>query len=590
VNDALDLYNSGTRALQAGQLRPALALLQNAIDSTSNDTIRGAALRNMGVTLRRLDAPNEAVESFIAALRLDKNDIDARYSLGNALVAIGDHTGAITAFQTVRSVRPDWAQAANNEGAAWMALGRTTEAEHCFREAVRIEPTFAHAWGNLGAARAAQGQHAAPLHTMQKALALAPDDQHIRTKLGHLLTELGHFDAAVRTFNTVLSGMPNHSDARAGLSLALHRSGDTIGALARVAPAIAAGDPHPDEAVAFARISMFMDRPEDAVDTLRSALGRAGQPATRVLLGKQLGQVLDAAGRSDEAYEAIAEANDLRALSFDAQEHTAHIDSIIHSTQHKQPTSTCEDDTPVFIVGMPRSGTSLIEQMLDAHPQIHGAGERGDLQMIAKVMANRELDQTMLHELSSAYLNRIRPLAPDARLITDKMPDNFLYLSEAARLFPQARVIHCIRDPADTGLSCLFQNFKDTLPWATRQEDIAAFTEDYHRLMNHWAEHCPLRMLTVPYEALVRDPEQWATRLLRFLDVPFHSGVIHPHQNPRIVRTASHDQIRRPIHTGSIGRFRAYEAHIQTLLNLRSRFPQTEGTGDRRDHGRKHHA
>jgi tetratricopeptide (TPR) repeat protein len=590
VNDSISLYNAGTRALHAGQLRPALTLLQQAIDSSSVAKIQGSAFRNMGVALRKLGAPQEAAQAFSEALRIDKNDLDARYSLGNALVALGDYQGAIKAFQIVRNLRPEWAQPANNEGAAWMALGRTTEAEACFQDAVRIDPSFAHAWGNLGAARAAQGQHAAPLHSMQKALALAPNDQHIRTKLGHLLTELGHFDAAVRTFNTVLNGTPNHSDARAGLSLALHRSGDTIGALAQVAPAIAAGNPHPDEAVAFARISMYMNRPEDAVDTLRSALSRAGQPATKVLLGKHLGQLLDAAGHTDEAFAAIEQANSLRNLTFDAQEHSGHIDAIIHRTQQPHSTSSCNDETPVFIVGMPRSGTSLIEQMLDAHPEIYGAGERGDLQMIAGVMDGRELDETMLQELSGAYLNRIRPLAPQAKLITDKMPNNFLYLNEAGRLFPRARVIHCVRDPADTGLSCLFQNFKDTLPWATRQEDIAAFTEDYHRLMDHWAEHSSLRMLTVPYEALVQNPEKWAARLLRFLDVPFHSAVVHPDRNPRIVRTASHDQIRRPIHTGSIGRFRAYEAHIQTLLNLRPRFSQTDGLRDRRDDGRTHHA
>jgi tetratricopeptide (TPR) repeat protein len=590
MNNAISLYNAGTRALHAGEPKKAVTLLQKAIEETMVPKIQGAAFRNMGVALRHLSKPKEASQAFEAALRIDENDVDAQYSLGNSLVALGNHHDAIRAFQAVRTVRPEWAQAANNEGAAWMALGRSTEAEACFHEAIRIDPNFAHAWGNLGAARAAQGQHAAPLHSMKKALSLAPHDQQIRTKLGHLLTELGHFDAAVRTFHTVLSHTPDQCDARAGLSLALHRSGDTIGALARVAPAIAAGDPHPDEAVAFARISMHMDRPEDAVHTLRSALGRAGQPATRVLLGKQLGQVLDAAGRSDEAYAAIEQANDLRDLSFDAQKHAARIEAIIERTRTVNSTSPCDDDTPVFIVGMPRSGTSLIEQMLDAHPEIHGAGERGDLQMIAGVMENRTLDETMLQDLSSAYLNRIRPLAPQARLITDKMPNNFLYLNEAARLFPRARVIHCIRDPADTGLSCLFQNFKDTLPWATRQKDIAAFTEEYHRLMDHWAEYCPLRMLTVPYEALARDPEQWAARLLRFLDVPFHSAVVHPDRNPRIVRTASHDQIRRPIHTGSIGRFRAYEAHIQTLLNLRSRFPQTERTCDRRDDGRKHHA
>ena len=312
-----------------------------------------------------------------------------------------------------------------------------------------------------------------------------------------------------------------------------------------------------------------MGSPGDAISVLEECLETTQQPATRVLLGKQLGQILDADGQTDSAFQAITEANALRGLSFNVSRHSAQIDAIIAADDPNSEQSTIQDETPVFIVGMPRSGTTLIEQMLDAHPAIHGAGERGELQQIAAVMARGEAEGA-LNPLAEAYLERIRPLAPNARRITDKMPDNFLVLGQAARLFPRARVIHCTRDPADTGLSVLFQNFKDTLPWATRQEDIAAYLENYKRLMDYWAVNLRMRMLTVPYEALVTEPHAWAHRLSTFLGVPFDPAMMHPEDNTRVVRTASFDQVRRPIHTRSVGRSHAYQNHISTLIELRS--------------------
>jgi len=576
MSRAIGLYNAGTEALVNGSLTSAVDLLQQASTEASPTPLRSSVWRNLGLALRRSGDNDGALSAFQEAIDLNQRDGDAWYSLGNTLMAMSQYAEAIQAFQIVRKLRPEWSKAANNEGAAWMATGRASEAEACFSEAVRLDPEAGQAWGNLGAARAAMGRHAAPLHALQKALALDPHNASIRCKLGHLLTELGHLEAAIRTFEAVLKTEPHHANARAGCSLALHRQGDTIGALASIAPAIATGQPHPDEVVAYARICMHMDRPSDALVVLQQSLHAASQPATQVLIGKQLGQILDAIGQPDAAFDAIAQANQLRALSFDAIEHQAQIDTIIERFDPSSTQSECSDESPVFIVGVPRSGTSLIEQMLDGHPDIHGAGERGDLQMIAAHMSDLVLDTADLNQLADAYLQRLQPLAPEAKRITDKMPDNFLALGEAARLFPNARVIHCTRDPADTGLSILFQHFKDTLPWATRQEHIAAYVDNYKRLMDHWASHCPLRMLTVPYEALVSNPQLWGRRLTTFLGLPFHPAVLQPQDNPRIVRTASSDQIRRPIHTNSIGRFRAYQDHIPRLIELRNQNPQFE--------------
>ena len=189
MTDAVSLYNAGTEALKAGRFHPALDLLKQAIDSTTAPKIQGSAWRNIGIALRKMGATKQAAHAFLNAIEIDIDDIDARYSLANALVALGQYDEAIQEFQTIRTARPDWAQPINNEGAAWMAKGHSKEAEQCFEAAIEIDPDFAHAWGNLGAARAAQGRHAAPLHTLQKALSIAPHNQQIRSQLGHLLRQ-----------------------------------------------------------------------------------------------------------------------------------------------------------------------------------------------------------------------------------------------------------------------------------------------------------------------------------------------------------------------------------------------------------------
>jgi len=576
MKDALSLFNAGTAALHSGTLSTATKLLQSATELPADSRVTGSAYRNLGIALRRSGDDENACAAFRQALAIDPDDIDARYNLGNTQLATGNHHAAITSFQIVREARPDWAQPLNNEGAAWMALGKPLEAESCFDEATRRDPTFAHAWGNLGAARAAIGRTTMPLYSLQKALSIAPDDLGIRNQMGHLLTELGHIDAAIRMFEAVLEKSPQQAEARAGLSLALHRDGDSIRALAQIAPAIARGDIHPDEAVTYARICLHMDQPDRAVSVLESCLSDAQHPATKVLLGKQLGQALDAMGEPLAAFQAIERANHARALEFDADAHRTMIDSIIASSKTPQSKSSCTDASPVFIVGVPRSGTSLLEQMLDSHPDIHGAGERDELQMIAREMSGADLTERELDHLAQRYLVQVRPAGTNPTRITDKMPDNFMALGHAARLFPEARVIHCVRDPADTGLSCLFQHFKDALPWATDPKNIASYIRDYQRLMDHWAEHCPIKMMTVPYEALVADPKDWAQRILRFLDLDFHEAVLHPNANDRVVTTASHDQVRRPIHTNSVGRYRAYKNHIQELIDLQSHSTQSK--------------
>jgi hypothetical protein len=234
-------------------------------------------------------------------------------------------------------------------------------------------------------------------------------------------------------------------------------------------------------------------------------------------------------------------------------------------------------EQPVFIVGLPRSGTTLTEQILAAHPLLHGAGELPDLARIAARFADGEgaepwmaaarLDERRSLICAGAYLKALRDGAPKGRLrISDKSPLNFFQLAFAALLFPGARVIHCRRSARDNALSIWLENFGVDQRYATDFGDLAFFAERHRRLMAHWREALPLRMLEVRYEDTVADLEGQARRLIDFLGVPWDSCCLYFHKSGRAVQTPSRWQVRQPIYSRSVGRWKRYAERLPGLV------------------------
>jgi len=240
-------------------------------------------------------------------------------------------------------------------------------------------------------------------------------------------------------------------------------------------------------------------------------------------------------------------------------------------------------DQPVFIVGLPRSGTTLTEQIPAAHPSLHGAGELPDLARIAiRSLEGKEgawqaahmLDITNSHALADEYLRILCDGVPAGRLrISDKSPLNFFHLAFAALLFPHARVIHCRRDAQDNALSIGMENFNSDQRYATDFDELAFFTAQYERLMTHWYTVLPLPILDVQYEKMVADVEVEARYLMGFLDIPWDARCLDFHKSEQAVQTPSRWQVRQPIYSRSVGRWRQYEKHIASLGNAFREWP-----------------
>ncbi len=482
----------------------------------------------------------------------------------------GDFEEAARQAALAIELRPDLGIGWRVQGEALLAHGELEGAARALRESVRLEPFTPAAHAALGAALQALGRVKEPMECFAEALRLAPGDPRILSRAGHFLLEQGQLDEAEGCFRAALN-RATHGGAAAGLAGVLERRGDLAGAEAALAIWRGTGARTADLALASARVLRRRGRPAEALPLVEAALEQPLSQAARVLLLHALGDLKDALGDADAAFAAWTAANRARGLRFDAAAFSQRVDATIRRWPRRERRlgdarpGVPRGVHPVLIVGMPRSGTTLVEQILAGHPAVTPGGELDDLPPLA-----RELEAMVpataaarAGPLAVRYADRLRSIG--AGLVTDKLPQNFLHLGAAALIAPGARVIHCRRDPVDTCFSCFRQNFHATHDYATELTALGAYWRGYDRLMAHWRAAQPLPMFEVSYEALVADPEPVARALLAFLGLEWHPACLETRARQRVVNTASYDQVRRPIYRSSVGRAAPYAAHLAPL-------------------------
>lgn len=390
-----------------------------------------------------------------------------------------------------------------------------------------------------------------------------------------------HLDLAERSFAAALAEAPHNAVAAAGLARVHDRRGRTGEALAVLAPFLARDPVQPGIALAFAQIAPAAGRIDEAVAALRRALA-IDSDLTRVTQGYfALGRLLDRAGAYDDAFAAYARGNAMSGeqMSAGARSFPDIVERIIAAVPaarwHTLPDSGNRSDLPVFVVGMGRSGTTLVEQILSAHPAIHGAGERRAVvravdrlsrpsgRRFPDAMVDWRADDFVVQ--ADRFIAELRALAPGAARIVDKLPQNFVMLAAIDRLLPGARIVHCRRDPRDTCLSNWFQVQKVPIQETWDLHALGLVYRSYERLMEHWRETIRLPILDVVYEELVADPEAQIRRMVDFLGLPWDDRCLAFHDTGRLVDTSNYAEVRKPIHEGAVGRWRNYEAHLGPL-------------------------
>ena len=536
----------------------------------------------LGVALKQLGRKIQAIECFATAIKLQPEHMNARFQLATLFHQVGRYDLAVEQYAKQLEFCPEIPESHNNLGAAYMAKGQIGKAIGCFQEAVRLRPEYAEAHANLGAALAYQGFAELPMHHLDIARQQNPKSTFIQVKYGRVLLDLGKIELACHTFQEILKTQPNNVAAITSMASTLERKGKFHDALSLLEPLVHSGQRATNVGSIYGILKLRTGRPEDALPLIREMTQFSRPIPERILLLHTLGDLYDAMGSVDEAFLAHQEANDLQNGRFDPAHHHYQISRIMEAFGVGTMPSAMVGSgvTPVFIIGMPRSGTTLVEQIIDSHPKAFGAGEREEIRILSQAIPRilgggaewpecvAGLPRGIAEQLGSWYLHRVGSMAKDATLLVDKMPLNYLHLGLIAHLFPQAKIIHCSRSPSDTGLSCFFQNFKANYGFANRVDWIAEKIIAYRSLMDHWRSVLPLPILDIQYEQLVTNPAEEIQRILGFCGLDWDQDCMDFHKNHRTVVTASYHQVRRPVYTSSIGRSESYRSWLGPLSKL----------------------
>jgi tetratricopeptide (TPR) repeat protein len=534
-------------------------------------------------------------------------DSQALYDLGAVSSRAGDLSGAAAHFARAISLRSDYFEAHRDLATTCIALGRFPRAfSHC-RQALRLNPKAQDAWLVLGrifsdgrnevaweqAARLEAGLVDAWLASATRICASQatgtcgePDEPlatsgtavfEMCTGLALVLLYRGRLDEALWACEQALRLRPGDPVVLAGQAGILERQGKVEEAYQRVRVVLDQGTVNLGAAEVYTRICRQAGDCDEAIAVCRWLLGRTGlSKGKRQLLHFALGKLYDKLGAYDDAFREYERANGLSDFAFNPGRRAERVDALIAGfapeSLERMPRPSLRSERPVFIVGMPRSGTSLVEQILASHPRVFGAGELNDINELvrslpASVYPGRmaAIGQGTVDELAGRYLDRLASLADDAWRVTDKMPANFQNLGFIAVLLPGARVIHCMREPLDTCLSIYFQNFGTAHPYASDLGNIGAFYRQYERLMAHWREVLDIPIFEVSYRELVLDQERVSRELIDFCGLEWDARCLRFHQTARAVATASYDQVRRPIYQSSLQRWMNYERYIGPL-------------------------
>ena len=534
-----------------------------------------APARNLlGLLCLQAGRAQEAIRHIRRALEIAPEDIKARYNLALALIESGSPSAAATELEALLRLNPDHVEALNALANLQRLAGNVESALPLLQKARSRAPRHPGLLLNLSLALRDAGRLDAAAEHLEASVALAPNADACN-QLGVLWGDLGETEKATTLFKKAIELNSAHRNAWLNLAITLEQVGDRERARKALRDALGA-IPHFASAY-YQLMQVDGERATDAdISAMRQLSEKTSTPdADRILLHYGIGQALDRRGEFDSAFHAFQQAHRLKARScqFDLEVHRKRIDLMIDAFSEIAPLDLDHPDL-VFIVGMPRSGTTLAEQILASHSQVLPLGEQPFIGQLAESLgelARKPFPQALSHvpqehlkRLAEQCCERYAAQAQDKTLV-DTTPANYLLVGLIARIFARARIVHCERHPLDTCLSIYQYPLSDAHAYAHDLAHLGSTYAAYQRLMSHWRDLAGLRLYDLRYEALATNSEREIRALLGFCELEFESGCLESHRLQRRVRTPSASQVRRPIHQGSIGRYKHYQAHIEPL-------------------------
>jgi len=587
------------------------------------------ALNLLGVVLQDTERAAESIASIERAIAIEPDFPEAFANLARGLNALARSEEALAAARKATAGDPTLGEAWFQAGLAHFGLGQDREALHAFEQAQATGVDSVELRMAIAAATERSGDHVLAAEIWDAVLLERPDNLHATIGLGTSLGNLKETDAALELHRKAVAMAPDDNTALYALAVTLFRQRYDCNELRDVCLRILTTDPdhvdtllmlaaaltwlgqfdearevhrkvlalrpdHPDGPWLLASVSNA-PLPDDSLNELRAQFADTSLPmASRIAAVFALGKSLDRAGAYDEAFLAFKAGNDMARQEVPADRvydrpavlrYFEQVTTLFTPALFERHRSLGHpSELPVFIVGMPRSGTTLVEQIAASHPAIHGAGERKDIgALLARIAGNQndlrigQWDPGLIAAETARHIAMLEGLGGNAVRVIDKLPDNIQFLGQIALLFPNARIIVCQRDPRDVCFSCFSTHFGDQQTWSFSPEECAARALDIERLTNAWRAVLPGRVTEIRYEELVGDLEAESRRLMTFLGVDWDPACLDFHKTARQVTTASYMQVRQPLYDSSVGRWRSYEKHLGPMLALLAGHPRCGG-------------
>lgn len=575
--------NLANALMEAGELEEAATEYRRAI-ALENNMVR--AHWALGAVLRKLGKSEEAISYYRRALDLDGSSANALNGLGLAYRDIDDLPHALEYLERVVGLEPGNAEFRVNYGETLRQSDLLQPAVEQFYQAATLKPDLLDAVLKLGETLQKQRRFSEARECFERALQLKPGEAEIHERMGNLYLDMGDTARSLAKFRQILQWHPERPIAMLGVARSHLEAGHSKEATIALENLVVA---HPDytDGYFFLALSHKFGSEDIAIPRLRELADQTDENDQAAIgLSFALGKIYDDSQAWDDAFAHYTKGNRMCNREYDYQpvQEEARIDALIsvfnRAFSESRADLGVDSRLPVLIVGMPRSGTTLTEQIISSHPQVMGAGEVGfwghaptavpaTLGTDTPYPGCMELMTTdMAAKIANEYLGLLHKIAgPDSThvRITDKMPHNFMHLGLIALLFPHVPIIHCKRDALDNCLSIFFQNFAGAHPYAYDLTNIGHHYRQYQRLMAHWHEMLPGRIFDINYEDTIADPEYWSRKLIAHVGLEWDDACLAPHKLERTVKTASLWQVRQPIYKTSVQRWRNYEKYLGPL-------------------------
>ena len=535
-------------AYEANNMLPeAEERFKKALSFNNNDKV---ILNNYAALLQKTGKIDLAIDLYKQSINVDEQYPISQYNLADLYLSINDYEAALKLFDNVVKLRPDYLEAIIGQGRCYQKRGANLHALTIYEKAVAMDTSLVYVYIYMAQTLSSLSRFDEALNSLRTAIKLDPENIETLCAIATIYENRDEFDKAEEIIRPLLISAPEHYDV----------------------------------VMAYASLCKKLNECESAVSLINKIVNdKSISDLLKAPLHFKAGKILDETKQYDDAFQHYSLANEYQNFSYDEKIITRSYENITNlfsiSTIDTLPKSMIKSDAPIFIVGMPRSGTTLVEQIISSLPEVYGAGELPYLFTLSRQIAGnfaagnecitnfKNLDQQHLNALTEQYLQSTLNNTKNESYFTDKMPHNFTMIGLINVLFPDSKIIHCQRNPIDNCLSIYFSEFNSKHPYACNLKNLAKYYTDYYqKLMAHWENFNQLPLYNISYEDIVNDQESTSRKLIDFCGLEWNDICLDFHQSKRDVATISYDQVRQPIYNRSVERWRNYEKHIEPLL------------------------